>query len=163
MLCKDQARGAGGTGGKNIDLHSWSHGLLIFLLVSSLSFTNWVIICRALSKAFPWRRKWQPTPALLPGKSHGWRSLVSYSPWGLKESDTTEQLHSSKAWEPNSFNLWWSISLFKYRVIKLESLESDRPSNSFYRWECQTSTRKILNQKLLFHWTCRCTEIGGRC
>ena len=41
----------------------------------------------------PWRRKWQPTPALLPGKSHGWRSLVGYSPWGRKESDTTEQLH----------------------------------------------------------------------
>ena len=34
-----------------------------------------------------------PTPVLLPGKSHGRRSLVSYSPWGLEESDTTEQLH----------------------------------------------------------------------
>ena len=41
----------------------------------------------------PWRRKWQPTPVLLPGKSHGWRSLVGYSPWGHKESDMTEQLH----------------------------------------------------------------------
>ena len=40
-----------------------------------------------------WRRKWQPTPVLLPGKSHGWRSLVGYSPWGRKESDMTEQLH----------------------------------------------------------------------
>ena len=40
-----------------------------------------------------WRRKWQPTPVLLPGKSHGWRSMVGYSPWGHKESDTTEQLH----------------------------------------------------------------------
>ena len=38
----------------------------------------------------PWRRKWQPTPVLLPGKSHGQRSLVGYSPWGRKESDTTE-------------------------------------------------------------------------
>ena len=36
-----------------------------------------------------WRRKWQPTPVLLPGKFHGWRSLVGYSPWGHKESDTT--------------------------------------------------------------------------
>ena len=41
----------------------------------------------------PWRRKWQPTPVLLPGKSHGRRSLVGYSPWGHKESDTTERLH----------------------------------------------------------------------
>ena len=34
-----------------------------------------------------------PTPVLLPGKSHGWRSLVGCSPWGHKESDTTERLH----------------------------------------------------------------------
>ena len=36
------------------------------------------------------RRKWQPAPLLLPGKSHGLRSLVSYSPWGHKESDMME-------------------------------------------------------------------------
>ena len=41
----------------------------------------------------PWRKKWQPTPVFLPGKSHGWRSLAGYSPWGHKESDTTERLH----------------------------------------------------------------------
>jgi len=40
-----------------------------------------------------WRRQWHPTLVLLPGKSHGWRSLVSCSPWGCKESDTTERLH----------------------------------------------------------------------
>ena len=40
-----------------------------------------------------WRRQWHPTPVLLPGKSHGWRSLVGCNPWGRKESDTTEQLH----------------------------------------------------------------------
>ena len=42
---------------------------------------------------FPWRRKWQPTSVLLPGKPHGWRSLVGYSPWNCKDSDTMEQLH----------------------------------------------------------------------
>ena len=40
-----------------------------------------------------WRRKSQSTPALLPGESHGRRSLIGYSPWGRKESDTTERLH----------------------------------------------------------------------
>jgi len=40
-----------------------------------------------------WRRKWQPTPVFLPGKSRGQRSLMGYSPWGCKESDTTEQLN----------------------------------------------------------------------
>ena len=41
----------------------------------------------------PWRRKWQPTPVLLPGKSHGRRTLEGHSPWGCKELDTTERLH----------------------------------------------------------------------
>ena len=39
------------------------------------------------------RRQWQPTPVLLPGKSRGQKSLVSYSPWGCKEWNTTEWLH----------------------------------------------------------------------
>ena len=38
----------------------------------------------------PQRRAWQPTPVFLPGKSHGQRSLAGSSPWGRKESDTTE-------------------------------------------------------------------------
>ena len=37
-----------------------------------------------------WRRKWQPTPVFLPGKSYGQRRLVGYSPWGCKELDTIE-------------------------------------------------------------------------
>ena len=40
----------------------------------------------------PWRRKWQPTPAFLPGEFHWQRSLVGYRPWGCKELDMTEQL-----------------------------------------------------------------------
>ena len=39
------------------------------------------------------RRQWHPTPVLLPGKSHGWRSLVGCSPWGREESDMTERLY----------------------------------------------------------------------
>ena len=39
------------------------------------------------------RRRWHPTPVLLPGKFHGWRSLVGCSPWGCWGSDTTERLH----------------------------------------------------------------------
>ena len=39
------------------------------------------------------KRQWQPTPILLPGKSHGQRSLVGCSPWGCEESDMTERLH----------------------------------------------------------------------
>ena len=51
--------------------------------------------CRALHlpTVFLCRRTWQPTSVLLPGKFQGWRSLVGYSPWGRRESDTTERLH----------------------------------------------------------------------
>ena len=46
-----------------------------------------------LSRLVIWRRRWHPTPVLLPGKPHGRRSLVGCSPWGCEESDTTERLH----------------------------------------------------------------------
>ena len=55
---------------------------------------------------------WHPTSILLPGKSHGQRSLVSFNPWGRKESDTTEQLHFpfslSCIGEGNGNPLQWS-------------------------------------------------------
>ena len=41
-------------------------------------------------RKIPWGRKWQPTPVFLPGKFHGWRNLIGYSPCGPKDSDTTE-------------------------------------------------------------------------
>ena len=49
----------------------------------------------ALASFLPknWRRQWHPTPVLLPGKSHGWRSLEGCSLWGCWGSDTTERLH----------------------------------------------------------------------
>ena len=59
-------------------------------------FSSW-------SGKIPWRRAWQPTPVLLPGESHGQRSLAGYSPWGRKESETAEQLHMStpgNLWHP---------------------------------------------------------------
>ena len=62
-----------GPGGSSIDSDSFQ-----------LTFTS---LCHR-------RRQWHPTPVSLPGKSHGWRSLVGYSPWGHKELDTTKQLHS---------------------------------------------------------------------
>ena len=49
-------------------------------------------LCKRLS-TYLRRRQWHPTPILLPGKSHGWRSLVGCSPRGRSESDTTERLH----------------------------------------------------------------------
>ena len=48
-----------------------------------LGFNPWV-------RKIPWRTARQPTPVFLPGESHGQKSLMGYSPWGHKESDTTE-------------------------------------------------------------------------
>ena len=67
----------------------WAGSVELYHMVKLLSIlkrSSWVW-------TIPWRRKWQSTPALLPGKSHGRRSLIGYSPWGRKESDTTERLH----------------------------------------------------------------------
>ena len=46
-------------------------------------------------KDIPWKRKWQPTPVFLPGKSHGQKSLAGYSPQGHKPLDMTQQLNTT--------------------------------------------------------------------
>ena len=94
-----------------------------------------------------WRRKWQPAPVFLPGKSHGQRKLVGYSPWGLEESETirrlnhlhnlgsvhiTERLLSlvSLFATPWTAACWASLSITNSRsLLKLISIESVVPSN----------------------------------
>ena len=58
----------------------------IKILMILLQFKQWLWL-------YLQRRQWHPTPVLLPGKSHGRRSLVGCSPWGREESDATERLH----------------------------------------------------------------------
>ena len=53
------------------------------------------------------RRQWHPTPVLLSGKSHGWRSLEGCSPWGLRGSDTTISVGLCGVW----------LRLFLYREV----------------------------------------------
>ena len=66
-------------------------------------------IHRRFGACFLRRRKWQPTPVSLLGESHGWRSLVGYSPWGCKESDTTErvQFHFHFHFQTYMSSLWF--------------------------------------------------------
>ena len=66
----------------------WTHLTLL------LWFTHLCLPHMTLQFAVsPWRRQWHPTPVLLPGKYHGWRSLVGCSPWGCWELDMTQWLH----------------------------------------------------------------------
>ena len=61
-----------------------------YLLCSVIWSTNsQACINKGLPCKASWRREWHPTPVLLPGNFHGWRSLVGYSLWGRKESNTT--------------------------------------------------------------------------
>ena len=83
---------------------------------SQTRLSNWTTIATPLVFLI---RQWHPTPVLLPGKSHGGRTLVGCSPWGLEELDTTEGLqfhfslstfmHWRRKWQPPSSVLAWRI------------------------------------------------------
>ena len=76
--------------------------------MATTSAIKFIFLFSKGSTSQSWRRQWHPTPVLLPGESQGRRSLVGCSPWGRKESDTTEQLqlslftfmHWEKKWQP---------------------------------------------------------------
>ena len=73
---------------ENVDRECWGwwhRRQRIHLQSRRFRFDPWV-------RKIPWRKEWLPSLIFLPGESHGQRSLVGYSPWGRKESDTTERL-----------------------------------------------------------------------
>ena len=83
----------------------WNGGGSTLILSSSDILGNGIRVC--------WRRWWHPTPVLLPGKPHGWRSLVGCSPWGRYESDMTARLHFNaleKEMATHSSVLAWRIT-----------------------------------------------------
>ena len=94
---------------------------------------------------FTRRRQWHPTPVLLPGKSHGWRSLEGCSPWGRWGSDMTERLHfhfslscigegngnplqRSRLENPRDGGAWWAavyeVTQSRTRLTRLSSSSS---------------------------------------
>ena len=80
------------------------------------------------------RRKWQPTPVLLPGKFHEWRSLVGYIPWCRKGSDTTEQFHFLSFYSSFWRRKWQPTPVFLPR----ES-HGQRGLVGFSLWGCKES------------------------
>ena len=69
-------------------LSRWLSGKEPICQCRRCGFDPWV-------RKIPWRRKWQPTPVFLPGKSHGWRNLTGCSPWGHEKLDMTEPLSTA--------------------------------------------------------------------
>ena len=78
----------------------------------------------------PWRRKWQPTPVFLPGKSNGWRSLAGYCPWGRKELDMTERLHFTSFLRPQK-------DLKDHLVQCLSFSDAQEDCDKFMIWELE--------------------------
>ena len=88
----------------------------------------------------PWRRKWHPTPVFLLEKSRGQRRLAGYSPWGHKESHTTEQL-SAHALTP----LWIEIiEAHQERATFFPCIEHWKESSSQYQREVSGPLTHVL-------------------
>ena len=113
-----------------------------------------------------WRRQWHPTPILLPGKSHGRRSLVGCNPWGHWGSDMTERLHfhfslscigegngnplqCSCLENPRDREAWWAavsgVAQSRTWLKRLSSSSSNLNSRQIFR---------KVTQSCCFQWIC---------
>ena len=116
-----------------------------------------------MARRYPWRRRWHPTPVLLSGKSHRWRSLVGCSPWGCEESDMTSLSlstfrHWRRKWQPTPVflpgesqergslvgcRLWGGTesdtteATQQQQQIPWWAVQTSSPTSELYRWEKQ--------------------------
>ena len=121
------------------------------------------------------RKQWHPTPVLLPGKSHGWRSLVGCSPWGHEESDTTERLHfhfslscigegngnplqCSCLENPRDGGAWWAAV---YGVAQSRTRLKRFSSSSSRVWEWISIPSVFMVRHILWVWIMLSVS-GGR-
>ena len=94
----------------------------------------------------PRRREWQPTPVFLPGNFHWQGSLTGYSPWGRKESDTTQWLTHTRH----------SVKQFAFILYSISySLESPIPSVStafvFLTWFINAANELLISCQFLYN------------
>ena len=154
-------RGPPSTGGTFLPfsngLGQWGHKGLLLLPPAGLP--RWLSdkesACQGRKRGFdpwvgkiPWRRAWQPTPVFLPGKSHRQRSLVGYSPWGCRESDTTEQLgthFSHLEVESHASPFGAGLSLVTSLTSRMQSKGHSRTSGGKDLRSCVVSTQVSWN------------------
>ena len=125
----------------------WLRWLRIYLQFRRPGFDPWV-------RKIPWRREWQPTLVLLPGESHGQRSLLGYSPWGCKRvrqdwSDLARACVDVR-WDQNLLNfkgildqIFFSLQVEYYDLwtqIAAKSFSTSRTSRGVWRILCKTLT-----------------------
>ena len=91
----------------------------------------------------PWRRKWLPTSVFLPGKFHGQRTLVGYSPWGHKQSDMNERLTFSLSFR--ILKTQEGIGQFNHHILF-----------TILRIYDTSSVKNAVFQKFLFIYFCLC-------
>ena len=117
-------------------------------------------------KKIPWSRKWPPTLVFLPGKFQWQRSLAGYSPWGHKESDTTEHTQQQKSkrcisllnkiitkWEPGQKRKLGKHSLGQFGEIWLSFFFSPDYSRSENLFPTPTLRQYCLN------WSVKCASV----
>ena len=122
-----------------------------------------------------WRRQWQPTPVLLPGKSHGRRSLVGCSPWGREESDTTEQLpfhfslscigegngnplqcsclENPRDWEPDGLPIY-GVAQSRTQLKRLSSSSSSKLPYKIFKYHASNLDWWLVSYMILYMFQC---------
>ena len=92
----------------------------------------------------PWRRKWQPAPVFLPGKSHGQRSLAGYSPWGRKrvrhDLATKQHQHQHVKQLINNFYIDYMLKWPHFRYVALHKIHDE---NECYQFLCTCLIEKF--------------------
>ena len=83
-------------------------------------------------RKIPWRRKWQPAPVFLPGKSYGQRTLAGCSPWNCKESDTSEWLNNNKG-SGEILKNFLQLNCWYYN-LRIEKGRWDKKGEVLYLW-----------------------------
>ena len=98
----------------------------------------------------PWRRAWQPSPAFLPGESHGQRSLAGYSPYGRKELDLTKVTYHVHCFQEPSCSMlessWSYVQFSSVQFSRSVMPDSLRPHESQHaRLPCPSLTPQVYS------------------
>ena len=134
------------------------------------------------SSSLKWRRQWQPTPVLLPGKSHGRRSLVGCSPWSHEESDTYwatslslscigegngNPLQCSCLENPRDGGAWWAaicgVAQSRTRLKRLSSSSSNPAHMKVKRHSIRLNRGSIREAESQWLMICHRDEILHNC